>query len=62
MDGNARCLGGTGEKVRPKLETLIFQGNQGQLVQFCPGRLEAFILHILDPNYSSFYLKCLRKY
>ena len=41
---------------------IFFQGNQGQLFQFCTGRLEALILHIPDPNYSSFYLKCPRKY
>ena len=62
MGGNARYLGGTGGKVGPKLEKLIFPGNQGQLLQFCPGRLEDLILHILDPNYSSFYLECPRKY
>ena len=30
--------------------------------KFCSGRLESLILHIFDPNYSSFYLKCPRKY
>ena len=50
-------------KSRAKTGKLsFFQGNQGQLFQFCPGRLEALILDILDPNYSSFYLKCPRKY
>ena len=44
-------------KVGPKLEKLLFfQRNQGQLFKFCSGRLEALILHILDPNYSFFYL------
>ena len=42
-------------------KTVVFQGNQGQLFHFFPGRIEAPLLHILDPNYSSFYLKCLRK-
>ena len=37
------------------------QGDQEQLFQFCPGRIEAPLLHILDPNYLSFYLKCPRK-
>ena len=47
----------------PKLEKLsFFQGNQGQLFQFCPGRIETLFLHIPDPDYPSFYLKCPRKY
>ena len=55
--------GGTGGKIGSKLEKLsFFQGNQGQLFQFCPGRIEAPLLHILDPNYPSFYSKCPRKY
>ena len=34
--------GGTGGKIGSKLEKLsFFQGNQGQLFQFCPGRIEA---------------------
>ena len=37
-------------------ETVIFQGNQEQLFQFCPGRIGSLSLHILDPNYLSFYL------
>ena len=40
----------------------FFQGNQGQLFQFCPGGTEIPLLHILDLNYLSFYLKCPRKY
>ena len=41
-----------------------FQGSQGQLFQFCPGRIEAPpppLLHIIDSNYPSFYLKYPRK-
>ena len=51
-------------KVGPKLKELsfFFHGNKEKLFQFCTGRLEVIILHILDPNYSSFYLKCPRKY
>ena len=30
------------------------------MFQFCPERIEAPFLHILDPNYSSFYFKCSR--
>ena len=49
-------------KSRPKLEKLSFlQENQRELFQFCPGRIEAPLLHILDPNYPSFYLKRPRK-
>ena len=48
-------------RVKTEKKLSFFQGNQGQLFQFCPGRIEAPILHILDPNYLSFYLKCLRK-
>ena len=48
-------------KVKTR-KTVIFHGNQGQLFQFCPGRIEAPLLHIPDPNYLSFYLKCPRKY
>ena len=51
VGGNVRCLGGTGGKVGLKLEKLLFfQRNQGQLFQVFPERLEAVILHILDPN------------
>ena len=39
----------------------FFQGNQGQWFQFCPRRIEASLLHIPDPNYPSFYLKCPRQ-
>ena len=42
-------------------ERSFFKGNHGQLLQFCPGRIEAPLLHILDPNSPSFYLKCPRK-
>ena len=50
------------EKYGQNLKKLsFFQGNQGELFQFCTGRIEAHLLHILDPNYPSFYLKCLRK-
>ena len=42
-------------KSRSKLEKNY---HQGQLFQFCPGRIEDPILHILDPNYPSFDLKC----
>ena len=48
MGWNARCLGRTGGKVGPKLEKpSFFQGNQGQLFQFCPGRLEALFYTLL---------------
>ena len=40
---------------------LFFQGNQGQLFQFCFAKLETRILHILDPNYSSFLSKMPQK-
>ena len=40
----------------------FFQGNQRQLFQFCPGRIEALFVHILDPDSPFFYLKCPRKY
>ena len=56
MGGNARCSGGTGGKVGPKLKKLIFQRNQENCSSF------VLILHNIDPNYSSFYLKCPRKY
>ena len=37
MGGRGGILGIVG----PKLETLsFFQGNQGQLFQFCPGKIE----------------------
>ena len=39
----------------------LFQGNQGQLFKFSPGRIEALFLNILDPNSLSFYVKCPRK-
>ena len=32
----------------------FFQGNQGQLFQFCPEMIEALFLHILDPDYPYF--------
>ena len=36
-------------KSTAKLEKLsFFQENQGQLFQFCPGRIEASFLHVLD--------------
>ena len=58
MGRRARLLGGTGEKVGPKLEKLSFvQGNRGQCFQFCPGRIKTPLLHILDSNYAFFYLK-----
>ena len=60
MGGSARFQRGTMGKVGPKLSFL--KGNQGQLFQFCTERLECLILHIIDPNYLSFYLKCPRKY
>ena len=51
-----------GRKVGSKLEKLsFFQGNQRQLFQFCPGRIEAPFLYIPDTNYPSFYLKYPRK-
>ena len=51
MGRNARFQRGAGGKVGPKLEKLsFFQGNQGQLFQVCPRRIEALLLHILDPN------------
>ena len=49
----------SGVKTGKKLT--FSQGNQGKLFQFCSGRIEAVFLHILDPNYPSFYLKCPRK-
>ena len=61
MGGKARFYGGTGGKVGSKLEKLsFFQRNQGKLFQFCTGRIEAPLLHILDANYHSFYPKCPR--
>ena len=64
MGGKAKFQGGTCRKVGSKLEKKLwfFQGNQGQSFQFGSGRIEAPLLHILDPNYLSFYLKCPRKY
>ena len=45
-----------------KLEKLsFFQGNQGQLFQICPGKIEAHLLHNVDLNCPSFYIKCPRK-
>ena len=42
-----------------KLEKLsFFQGNQEQFFQFCPGRIEAPFLNVLDPNSP---VKCPRK-
>ena len=56
-------LGRDRGKSRAKTERLsFFQGKQGQLFQFFPGRIEAHFLHIINPNYSSFNLKCPRKY
>ena len=58
----SQILGRDRWKSRVKTgKTVIFQGNEGKLFQFFPGRIEAPLLHILDPNYPSFYLKCLRK-
>ena len=49
VGGNAKCYGGAGGKVGSKLEKLsVFQGNQGQLFQFCPGKIEIPFLHTLD--------------
>ena len=56
--GNARCLGGTGGEIGPKLETPFFPEISGKIVPI----LTKPSWHILDPNYSSFYLKCPRKY
>ena len=42
-------------------KNLFFQGNLGKLFQFCSGRIEAPFLQVLDPNSSSFYVKCPRK-
>ena len=50
------------EKWDQNWKTVIFPGNQRQLFQFCPRRIEAHFLHILDPNYPSFYLQCPRKF
>ena len=49
------------EKLGQNGKLSFFQGNQEQLFQFCSGRIEARLLHILDPNYLLFYLKCPRK-
>ena len=52
-----------GRKVGSKLEKLsFFQENQEQLFQFFTGRIEALLLHILDLDYPSFYLKCPSKH
>ena len=59
---DSQILGRDRWKSRVKTgENSFFQGNQGQLFQFYPERLEAPLLHIPDPNYPSFCLKCLRK-
>ena len=51
------------EKKGQNWKKLSFlQGNQEQFFQFCPGRIEAPFLHVLDPNSASFYVKCPRKW
>ena len=69
----SHILGRDRQKVGSELEKTVFvQGNQKQLFQFWPGAGKSGksgksgaivpILHILDPNYPSFYLKCPRKF
>ena len=41
MGGNARCLGGTGGKVGPKQETLIFPGKSGAIVSMFPWKVRS---------------------
>ena len=61
--GKGRVKVGTSEKEGPKLKKKLSfsHGNLGRQFDFCPGKIEAVFLHILNPNYS-FYLKCSRKY
>ena len=42
-------------------KAVIFPGKLGEIFQFFPGRIEAAFLHVIDPNFSSFYVKCARK-
>ena len=48
-------------RVRTGKKNCHFPGNQEKLFQFCHGMIESPLLHILNPNYRSVYLKCLRK-
>ena len=61
MGGKARFWGGTGGKVGSKLKTVFFPGKSGAIVSILPWKDISLRLHILDPIYPSFYLKCLRK-
>ena len=49
-------------KSRAKIGNCHFPGKSGAIGQFFSGKIKALFLHILGPNYHSFYLKCLRKY
>ena len=54
-------LGRDGWESRDKTGKLSFlEGNQGQLFQFCPGKIEPPFLHIFDSNYPSIYLNVTR--
>ena len=58
----SQILGRDGWKSRVKTgKTVIFLGIPGKIVPFFLGRIGARFLHVLDPNSSSFYVKCPRK-
>ena len=56
-----QILGGTGGKVESKLENCHFPEESGAIVPVLPWKDRSPLLHILHPNYPSFYLKCPRK-
>ena len=57
-----QILGRDRQKSRVQNRKLsFFQRNQGQLSQFCPGRIEALLLHILDPKLSFILFKLSQK-
>ena len=58
-----QILGKDRWKSRAKTgKTATFPGKSGTIIPICPVRIETPFLHILDPNYPSFCLKCPRKY
>ena len=51
-----------GGKVGTKLENCHFsRDSRDNCSNFYPGRMKALLLHVLDPNSPSIYVKCPKK-
>ena len=52
---------GQAEKYGQNWKTVIFPGESGEIVLMLPWKDRNPLLHVLDPNFPSFYVKCPRK-